>query len=115
MLLVLLYRAIIEGESAGVKWLGRRICEFSDMTPLSAIASIPAAAGATLERRYGIRSAEALYEHAARNGRGIQRALGLNAEEFGTIVRDLERNLPAEFVKRCRQPVVKHKRGVIID
>ena len=85
------------------------------MKPLQEIKSFPTSQREVLERQFGIASAEAFYEHATRNAQGVQTALGLTALQLGTLLRLVEGYLTPEFVKRCRQPVVKHSRGVIVD
>lgn len=85
------------------------------MKPLREIKSFPASHQEMLERQFGIASAEAFFEHATRNAKGMQTALELTPSQLDTLLRLIEGYLAPEFVKRCRQPVVKHGRGVIVD
>lgn len=85
------------------------------MKPLREIKSFPASLQEVLERQFGIASAEAFFEHATRNAPGMQTALGLPPSQLDTLLRLVEGYLAPEFVQRCRQPVVKHGRGVIVD
>ncbi len=85
------------------------------MKPLREINSFPASHQEVLERQFGIASAEAFFEHATRNAQGMQTALKLTPSQLDTLLRLIEGYLAPEFVKRCRQPVVKHGRGVIVD
>lgn len=84
------------------------------MTPLSDIKKFPATARKNLETVYGIGSAEAFYEHSVRNPDGMAAALSLSADELVPLALLVEGYLPAAFVTRCRQPVKKHSRGVIL-
>ena len=85
------------------------------MKPLQEIKSFPAAQREVLEQQFGIASAEAFFEHATRNSAGVQAALGLTPPQLETLVKLVEGFLSPVFVQRCRQPVAKHSRGVIVD
>ena len=85
------------------------------MKPLQDIKSFPAAQREVLEQQFGIASAEAFFEHATRNAQGVQTALGLTAPQLAALLQLVEGYLAPEFVNRCRQPVPRHARGVIVD
>ena len=83
------------------------------MKSLQEIKSFPASHREVLEGQFGITSPEAFYEHATRNAQGMQTALELTPAQLAALLKLVEGYLTAEFVKRCRQPVAKHGRGVI--
>jgi len=85
------------------------------MKLLHEISQFPAAQRELLAKKYGITSAEASFEHAVHNAAGVQKALKITAEQFDSLVRQIEGYLTHDFVIRCRQPVKKHSRGVITD
>ncbi len=85
------------------------------MKSLSEIHSIPSELRDILETQFGITSAEALFEHAIRNPVGICRALKVSQAELEQLQTTLEGHLSTAFVARCRQPIKKHARGVIVD
>lgn len=85
------------------------------MKLLEEIPSFPAAARETLETHYGITSAEAFFDHAFRNPAGMRKALGLSNAQLTRVLRLTEGYLEPEFVARCKQPVVKRPRGVIVE
>jgi len=85
------------------------------MKPLEEIKSFPIPLRELLEQKFGIRSAEAFFEHATRNGEGIRKVLKLTTEQLDPLLRQVEGHLAPAFVNRCRQPVTKHGRGVIVD
>ncbi len=85
------------------------------MKSLHDINSFPEAHRDVLERQFGIASAEAFFEHATRNAPGMQTALQLTPAELDKLRRLVEGHLSPEFVKRCQDPVGKHRRGVIVD
>jgi hypothetical protein len=84
------------------------------MKLLEEIAGFPEPARMRLETQYHITTAEAFFEHAARNAAGLRKALRVSAVEFDRLVRLVEAHLPAGFADRCRQPAPQHPRGVII-
>ena len=85
------------------------------MKSLQEIESFPEPTRELLERQFGITSAEAFFEHGTRNALGVQTALKKTPAQFAGLMQLIEGYLTPEFVKRCRQPVVKHGRGVIVD
>ena len=85
------------------------------MKPLQEIKSFPASQREVLERQFGIASAEAFFEHATRNSQGVQTALGLTAPQLAALRQLVEGYLTPDFVNRCRQPLARHSRGVIVD
>jgi hypothetical protein len=44
-----------------------------------------------------------------------QTALNISSDQLTALLEQVEGYLAPEFVKRCRKPVVKHSRGVIVD
>jgi hypothetical protein len=82
---------------------------------LQEITSFPAAARATLARDYGIESAEAFYAHAVKDPAGLRAALGISPAELSRLERLVEGHLSPDYIERCRQPVARHPRGVILD
>ena len=85
------------------------------MKPLHEIRSFPKALRDILETQFGISSAEAFFEHAVRNSAGIRQALKVPNTELDQLRELVEGHLSAAFVARCRQPVKKHARGVIVE
>ena len=85
------------------------------MTPLADIRSFPKALRDVLETQFGIASAEAFFEHSIRNSAGISKAIGVPADELVRLQSLAEGHLSPAFLSRCRQPVKKHARGVIVD
>ncbi len=84
------------------------------MKSLQEISSFPASHRKVLEGQFGITSAEAFFEHGTRNAQGVQTALKISPETLATLMKLVEGHLAPEFVKKCRQPLVKHGRGVIV-
>lgn len=85
------------------------------MKSLQEIKSFPEPTRKLLQREFGITSAEAFFEHGTRNAQGVQTALKTTPAQFAGLMQLIEGHLTPEFVKRCRQPVAKHSRGVIVD
>jgi hypothetical protein len=85
------------------------------MKSLSEIKLFPARQRDVLQRQFGITSAESFFEHATRNAAGMELALKVTPPKLDQLKRLVEVHLTPEFVERCRQPLVKHKRGVVID
>ncbi len=85
------------------------------MKLLEDIPSFPETARKTLESAYGISSAEAFYDHAVKNPEGMRMALRASSDELNHLVRLAESYLSPEFVAACRQPVIKHPRGLAVD
>lgn len=85
------------------------------MTLLADISSFPKPLCNILETQFGIASAEAFFEHTIRNATGIGKALRVPADEVERLQTLVEGHLSPTFVGRCRQPVKKHARGVIVD
>ena len=85
------------------------------MKPLTEIRSFPKALRDVLETQYGITSAEAFFEHSVRNAVGIGKTLKVPVDELEQLQSLVEGHLSPAFVARCRQPVKKHARGVIVE
>ncbi len=85
------------------------------MKPLREIRAFPAPHRKVLEEQFGVSSAEAFFEHATRNAKGIQTALKITQARLDVLLQAVEGYLAPAFVKSCRKPVVKHSRGVIVD
>ena len=85
------------------------------MKPLGEIHSFPKPLRDILETQFGITSAEAFFEHAVRNATGISQALQVPVDDLDPLKKLVEGHLSPAFVARCRQPVKKHSRGVIVD
>jgi len=84
------------------------------MQPLKGIPAFPTTQRSLLEQ-YGITSAEAFFDHAIHDAQGLRRALHVSQAELDRLVTLAEGHLTRGFVRRCRQPVTKHPRGVIVD
>ena len=85
------------------------------MKSLQEIKSFPVQTRELLERQFGITSAEAFFEHGTRNAQGVQTALKKTPAQLAALMELIEGYLSPEFVNRCRKPVAKHSRGVIVD
>lgn len=85
------------------------------MTLLGDIRTFPKPLGDVLDTQFGIASAEAFFEHSVRNAVGIGKALHVRAEELDQFQSLVEGHLSPAFVNRCRQPVTKDARGVIVE
>lgn len=84
------------------------------MRPLREIPEFPAAIRETLEKQFGIVSAEAFYEHATRNAKGVLAALAIDAAQLAALRQLAEGFLSADFIKACSQPPHKHAHGVVV-
>jgi hypothetical protein len=85
------------------------------MKLLEEIPSFPETARKTLETQYGIETAEAFYTHAVKDPTGLRSALHITEAELNRLVRVVEGYLSPDYIERCRRPVAKHPRGVILD
>jgi hypothetical protein len=85
------------------------------MKSLQEIKSFPEPTRELLERKFGITSAEAFFEHSIRNALGVQTALKKTPAQHAALMQLVEGYLSPEFVKHCQQPVAKHSRGVIVE
>jgi hypothetical protein len=81
---------------------------------LKEIRPFPETARKTLETQYGIENAEAFYAHAVKDPTGLHSALHITQAELDRLVRIVEGHLSPDYIERCRRPVVKHPRGVIL-
>jgi hypothetical protein len=81
---------------------------------LDDIPTFPAESARLLESRYGIATAEAFYEHALHEPRGLRTALGLKKEaELDKLVKLVEGHLAPSFVRAAQAPAVAHPRGAL--
>jgi hypothetical protein len=85
------------------------------MTLLEDIPSFPVEMRKTLERGYGIETAEAFFVHALKDAKGISSALNLTQRNLKTLVDLVKKHLSPDYIDRCRQRPVKNSRGVIVD
>jgi hypothetical protein len=81
---------------------------------LEEIATFPAKARRTLEKKYGIDSAEAFYANATHNPQGMADALSAERAEVDRLIRLVEGFLPADYRERCRNPI-RRPRGLATD
>ncbi len=85
------------------------------MKALADIRSFPKSHRETLQRKFGVSSAEAFFEHAVHNAEGVRQALDVPKEEFDKLLALVEGYLTPSFIERCRKPPKKRSRGVIVD
>ncbi len=85
------------------------------MTNLSDISSFPRVHRDRLSRQFGVRTAEAFYEHALRNPAGVAKGLKISASELETLRQLVEPHLTPQFIRQCRKAPPKRPRGVIVD
>ena len=84
------------------------------MKYLDDIPTFPAESARLLESRYGIATAEAFYEHALHEPRGLRTALGLKKEaELDKLIELVEGHLAPSFVRAAQAPAVRHSRGAL--
>jgi hypothetical protein len=84
------------------------------VTYLEEIPAFPPESARLLESRYGIATAEAFYEHALREPKGLRTALGLKKKaDLEKLVKLVEDHLPTSFVRAARAPLVRHARGAL--
>ena len=83
------------------------------MKYLEEIPTFPAESAQLLESRYGIATAEAFYEHALHEPRGLRTALGLKKAELDKLIKLVEGHLAPSFVRAAQAPVVRHPRGAL--
>jgi len=69
------------------------------MKLLHEISQFPALQCELLEIKYGITSAETFFEHAVHNVAGVQKAMKIAAEQFDSLVRQIEGYLTPDFGK----------------
>jgi hypothetical protein len=81
---------------------------------LDEIPTFPAESAQLLETRYGIATAEAFYEHALHEPRGLRTALGLRKDaDLDKLVKLVEGHLAPSFVRAAQSPAVHHPRGAL--
>jgi hypothetical protein len=81
---------------------------------LEEIQAFPDSVRRTLERQFGIDSAEAFFASAIDNPDGMAEALQTERSELDRLIRVVEGHLPADYRERCRKPI-RRPRGLIID
>ncbi len=84
------------------------------MKLLEEIPTFPAKARKTLERQFGIDSAEAFFANATHNPAGMAAGLNSDPAEVDRLIKLVEGHLPADYSERCRQPI-HHPRGLVVD
>jgi hypothetical protein len=85
------------------------------MSSLSQIADFPRVHRDRLSRRFGVRTAEAFFEHAVRNPEGVAQGLEISVAELQKLRDLIEPHLDRKFVRQCHQTPPKHPRGVIVE
>jgi hypothetical protein len=85
-----------------------------DVKLLEEIPAFPAKLRHTLEREFGIDSAESFYANATHNPEGIAAGLHADRAEIDRLIKIVEGYLPAGYAKRCRQPI-RRPRGLVVD
>lgn len=85
------------------------------MKSLIEIKNFPLEHQEVLASQFGVNTAEAFFEHATRNAKGVQTALKVSAIQLAELVKIVEGYLTPKFVMNCKKPVTKHSRGVIVD
>jgi hypothetical protein len=81
---------------------------------LDEIPTFPAESARLLESRYGIATAEAFYEHALHEPRGLRTALGLKKKaDLDQLITLVEGHLAPSFVRAAQAPAVQHPRGAL--
>lgn len=85
------------------------------MTTLAEISTFPRLLSDRLSRQFGLRTAEAFYEHALRNPAGVAKGLQISASELETLRKLVEPHLTPQFIRQCRKAPPKRPRGVIVD
>jgi hypothetical protein len=84
------------------------------MKYLDEIPTFPPESARLLESRYGIATAEAFYEHALHEPKGLLTTLGLKeAKDLDRLVKLVEGHLPLSFVSVARGEAVHHPRGAL--
>ena len=85
------------------------------MPTLADISTFPPLHSDRLSRQFGLRTAEAFYEHALRNPAGVAKGLQISASELETLRKLVEPHLTPQFIRQCRKAPPKRPRGVIVD
>ncbi len=84
------------------------------MKLLEDIPTFPTSARRTLERKFGIDSAEAFYANATHNPDGMAVGLHSDRAEVDRLIGIVEGYLSADYLERCRNPI-KRPRGLAVD
>jgi hypothetical protein len=85
------------------------------MTTLADISTFPPLLRDRLSRHFGLRTAEAFYEHVLRNPAGVAKGLEISSSELDTLRQLVEPHLTPQFIRQCRKAPPKRPRGVIVD
>jgi hypothetical protein len=81
---------------------------------LDEIPTFPADSARLLESRYGIATAEAFYEHALHEPKGLITALGLKKKtDLDHLIKLVEGHIEPAFVRAAQAPAVEHPRGAL--
>ena len=81
---------------------------------LEDIRAFPKTMRRKLETQFGIDSAESFFAHALDNPAGMAQALNVVPAEVDRLVGLVEGYLPADYRKRCLNPI-RHPGGLIVD
>ena len=85
------------------------------MKLLEDIPMFPESVRKTLENEYGIETAEAFYDHAVHDLKGLRTALRVSQAEMDRLVKIVEGHLRPITSNALEGPLMKHPRGLIVD
>ncbi len=86
----------------------------ADVKLLEEIRSFPKPLRRKLEKQFGIDSAESFFAYALDNPAGMAQALDVVPAELDRLFDLVEGYLPADYRRRCLDPV-RHPRGLIVE
>jgi hypothetical protein len=81
---------------------------------LEEIPTFPAEVRRTLEREYGIESAEAFYANATHSPEHMATVLQSDQAEVDRLIKIVEGYLSADYAERCRKPI-RRPRGLVVE
>ena len=84
------------------------------MKLLEEIPTFPADVRLTLEREYGIESAEAFYANATHSPEGMAAGLHSDRAEVDRLIKIVAGHLPAGYAERCSKSV-RRPRGLVVE